>query len=90
MITLIARTEPDTPCTEFLSDPEWKILFRTVNKEKSLPEKVPAIGEVIIWIARLGGFLARKSDGMPGTLTLWRGWKRVTDLTEGWNLATHP
>jgi len=34
---------------------------------KSLPEKVPAIGEVIIWIARLGGFLARKSDGMPGT-----------------------
>jgi hypothetical protein len=25
--------------------------------------------------------LARKSDGMPGTLTLWRGWKRVTDLT---------
>ena len=89
MITLIARTEPDTPCTEFLSDPEWKILFRTVNKGKSLPEKVPAIGEVIIWIARLGGFLARKSDGMPGTLTLWRGWKRVTDLTEGWNLATH-
>jgi Transposase DNA-binding/Transposase Tn5 dimerisation domain len=90
MITLIARTEPNTPCTEFLSDPEWKILFRTVNKGKSLPEKVPAIGEVIIWIARLGGFLARKSDGMPGTLTLWRGWKRVTDLTEGWNLATHP
>jgi hypothetical protein len=90
MITLIARTEPDTSCTEFLSDPEWKILFRTVNKGKSLPEKVPAIGEVIIWIARLGGFLARKSDGMPGTLTLWRGWKRVTDLTEGWNLATHP
>ena len=90
MITLIARTEPDTPCTEFLSDPEWKILFRTVNKGKSLPEKVPAIGEVIIWIARLGGFLARKSDGMPGTLTLWRGWKRVTDLTEGWNLATPP
>ena len=89
MITLIARTQPDTPCTEFLSDPEWKILFRTVNKGESLPEKTPAIGVVVIWIARLGGFLARKSDGMPGTLTLWRGWKRVTDLTEGWNLATH-
>lgn len=87
MITLIARTEPDMPCTEFLSDPEWKILFRTVNKGRLLPEKAPAIGDVVIWIARLGGFLARKSDGMPGTLTLWRGWKRLTDLTEGWNLA---
>ena len=87
MITLIARTEPDTPCTEFLSDPEWTVLYRTVNKAKSLPEKAPTIGEVVVWIARLGGFLARKSDGMPGTLTLWRGWKRLTDLTEGWNLA---
>jgi hypothetical protein len=50
-------------------------------------EKASDIGEVVVWIARLGGFLARKSDGMPGTLTLWRGWKRLTDLTEGWNLA---
>ncbi len=33
------------------------------------------------------GYLARKSDGSPGTLTLWRGWKRLTDLTEGWALA---
>ena len=87
MITLLARTEPETPCTEFLSDSEWKVLFRTANKAKSLPTKTPAIGEVVVWIARLGGFLARKSDGMPGTLTLWRGWKRLTDLTEGWNLA---
>ena len=47
------------------------------------------LGEVVIWIARLGGFLARKGDGMPGTMTLWRGWKRLTDLTEGWNLAIH-
>ena len=87
MITLIARTEPDTPCTEFLSDLEWKVLFQSVNKGTSLPEKAPAIGQVVIWIARLGGFLARKSDGMPGTLTLWRGWKRLADLSEGWNLA---
>jgi len=88
MITLIARTEPDTPCTEFLSDPEWKVLYRSVNKGKALPKNVPAIGDVTIWIARLGGFLARKSDGMPGTIALWRGWKRLTDLTDGWNLAT--
>lgn len=87
MITLIARTAPATPCTEFLSDTEWKVLFRSVNKEKPLPKKIPVVGEVVVWIARLGGFLARKSDGMPGTLTLWRGWKRLTDLIAGWGLA---
>src|SRR3954454_3293974 len=25
-------------------------------------------------VARLGGFLARKSDGEPGWLTIWKGW----------------
>lgn len=87
MITLIARTDPQTPCTAFLSALEWKVLFRRVNKGTSLPENAPSMGEVVVWIARLGGFLARKSDGRPGTVTLWRGWKRLTDLTEGWGLA---
>jgi hypothetical protein len=40
------------------------------------------------WIAQLGGFLARKGDKKPGPITLWRGWKRLTDLLEGWNLAS--
>ena len=36
-----------------------------------------------ISIARLGGFLARKSDGTPGWQTLWRGWSRLQEMTEG-------
>jgi hypothetical protein len=36
-----------------------------------------------IAIARLGGFLARKSDGTPGWQTLWRGWYRLRDMTHG-------
>ncbi|MEI7881766.1 MAG: IS4 family transposase [bacterium] len=88
MITLIARATPCTPCSELLADHEWKILFMKINKSHKLPEKVPTIGEVVIWIARLGGFLARKGDGMPGTITLWRGWKRLMDLAEGWSLAS--
>jgi len=87
MITLVARTDPATPCSTLLADHEWKVLFLKVNKNKPLPPKPPPIGDVVIWVAKLGGYLARKSDGPPGTITLWRGWKRLTDLTEGWNLA---
>ncbi len=36
-----------------------------------------------IWIARMGGYLARKSDGPPGWQTLWRGWNRLRQMTEG-------
>ena len=87
MVTLIARTTPMTPCSLFLSEREWRVLFLKVNKNKQIPNKPPNIGEVVIWIARLGGYLARKNDGPPGSITLWRGWKRLTDLTEGLYLA---
>jgi len=87
MITLVARTNPATSCSTLLADHEWKVLFLKANKNKPLPPRPPPIGDVVIWIAKLGGYLARKSDGPPGTITLWRGWKRLTDLTEGWNLA---
>jgi hypothetical protein len=36
-----------------------------------------------ITIARLGGFLARKADGTPGWQTLWRGWNKLRQMTEG-------
>ena len=87
MLTLMARTEPELPCTEFLSETEWCVLFRAVDKQSALPQSPPPIRDAVIWIARLGGFLARKSDGMPGTLALWRGWKRLSDLTHGWSIA---
>lgn len=87
MLTLMARTEPELPCTEFLSDTEWRVLSCAVNKHVASPQSPPPIRDAVVWIARLGGFLARKSDGMPGTLALWRGWKRLADLTHGWTIA---
>jgi len=83
MITLIARTDPNIPCTKFLAQQEWRVLC-LINKKIHDP---PTIGEAVTWIAKLGGYLDRKGDGPPGTITLWRGWKRLTDLTAGWNLA---
>jgi len=87
-VTLIVRTNPSMPCSIFLSEQEWTVLSIKVTKNSDPPTVPPSIADAVIWIARLGGYLARKSDGPPGTLTLWRGWKRLTDLTEGWRMAT--
>lgn len=38
---------------------------------------------VLVMTARLGGFLARKHDGMPGWQTIWRGWQRLMWMCEG-------
>jgi hypothetical protein len=87
MITLIARTKPSMPCSEFLSELEWTVLMVKSSRNRSLPANPPPMDEMLISIAKLGGYLARKRDGPPGTLALWRGWKRLMDLTEGWSMA---
>ena len=83
----IARIDPATSCSTYLTDQEWKVLFLHTNKNKAIPKKPPTIGIAVIWMAKLGGYLARKNDGPPGTLSLWRGWKRLVDLSEGLKLA---
>lgn len=87
MITLLARTNPSLPCSQFLSEQEWTVLAIKSSRSRTPPVVSPTLAEALIWIAKLGGYLARKSDGPPGTLALWRGWKRLIDLTEGWCLA---
>ncbi|HVA89992.1 MAG TPA: IS4 family transposase, partial [Chloroflexota bacterium] len=39
------------------------------------------------WVARLGGFLARRRDGEPGVKVLWRGLRNLHYLVKGWHLA---
>jgi hypothetical protein len=88
MLRELARQEPEAPCTSILSDDAWKALWIHFNK-KSLTANVqiPTVKQAILWIGRLGGHLNRKSDGMPGVRTLWRGWRDLTILVEGYRLG---
>jgi hypothetical protein len=38
---------------------------------------------LLVSVARVGGFIGRKSDGMPGWQTIWRGWHRLMWMCEG-------
>lgn len=85
-ITLFNRHAPTAPCTHVLTETEWKALYTITHKTRRLPPKPPTVAEATVWIAKLGGFLARKSDGTPGVTTLWRGWQRLTDISNTWSL----
>jgi Domain of unknown function (DUF4338)/Transposase Tn5 dimerisation domain/Transposase DNA-binding len=78
-LTYLGRATPDLPCDTVFDDDLWKgvIVFRT---RKPPPEKPPSLRAMIRMIAGLGGFLGRKSDGEPGTQTLWRGLQRADDI----------
>jgi hypothetical protein len=81
-ITLISRVSPNASCYLFLNDIEWKILYRKFQKGKKIPKKEPTVRQCVHWIARLGGFLARKKDGEPGILYMWRGLKYFAAMVE--------
>jgi hypothetical protein len=38
---------------------------------------------VLVAVARMGGFLARRHDGLPGWETIWRGWQRLIWMCQG-------
>ncbi len=39
-------------------------------------------------IARLGGYLEHRRNTPIGIGVLWRGWLKLYDKSEGWQLAT--
>lgn len=72
-------------CILIFSESEWKSVYCRLHKKKSLPEEPPNMREMVILVARLGGFLARKSDGYPGVQTMWKGLQRMHDYAQAWD-----
>jgi hypothetical protein len=85
-LTTIGRTNPNLPCNILLAEEEWQVLYVKIHKVVPPNNIIPTIKEVIIWVARLGGYLARNNDPYPGPIVIWRGWQRLFDLVQGWQM----
>ena len=82
-LTYLYRLKPNIRCGGVLSEYEWKALWIKFKGNKNFPEKPPQIKVVVKWIAQLGGFLWRKSDGPPGITVMWNGWRKLSVYAEG-------
>jgi len=88
-LTYEARRNPDTPCDQVLEACEWQALYCRIHRTSQPPGTPPTLWRAVRWIAQLGGFLGRKSDGEPGVKTIWLGLRRLNDLAAMWQLL-HP
>jgi hypothetical protein len=76
----LARNRPDEPVeAESFGVSALEIL----SAKYCLPKGGWTNQTVLIAVARMGGFLARKHDGMPGWQTIWRGWSKLLCMCEG-------
>lgn len=83
-ITYAARITPDASCTEVFEEEEWRVLYRVANKTTTLPATPPTVKEAVGYLAKLGGFLGRKSDGDPGVKVIWRGFQALHVLLDNY------
>ena len=89
-LTNVQRIDPALPCTTALADHEWRALYALATRLATEPTEIPTVGQVVIWIAQLGGFLNRKGDGHPGVTVIWRGWQRLQDSLSMWLVFNPP
>jgi hypothetical protein len=82
-----SRELPDDPISDWLPSAQWQALWCHVYQRTDPPSTSPTVRQAVRWIARLGGFLGRKSDGEPGTTTLWRGLEQLDAMTRMWQLC---
>jgi hypothetical protein len=80
---LAARIDPQLPLGKHEVEENLLAVLRKLHP----PKGPPTVGWLWVSIAKLGGFLGRRSDGHPGWLTLWRGWQTLMILLRGYELA---
>lgn len=77
-MTMIGRASPSLS-SEFLFETiEWQTAY-IMTYEKPPPDEPPTLKDMLAMIARLGGFLARKHDGEPGPIVMWKGLRALHD-----------
>ena len=83
-LTYWQRTQPEHPAESVLTTVQLQVL-----KAKSSPlPKTLTVAWAIAAIARLGGYLEHRRKTPIGIQVLWRGWTKLHDLVEGWQLAS--
>jgi hypothetical protein len=82
-VMMLGRECPELPCDAVFEAEEWQAVYAVV-KQEAPPAEPPSIGEMVVLIATLGGYLGRQGDGPPGPKAVWVGMQRMTDLGLAW------
>ncbi|MBU1976969.1 MAG: IS4 family transposase [Nanoarchaeota archaeon] len=75
----IVRHNPETDAKDYVEKEDINIIRAYYKVEK----REMTIDRFLRYIAQMGGFLNRKSDGNPGWESIWEGWKFFLGMKEG-------
>ena len=85
-LTMTARSGGDALPSSVFTKEEMVLLDHLVPDRNIAPCNSNLVS-YLVNLARLGGYLARISDGPPGNTVLWRGLRRLNDIHLGFLAA---
>jgi hypothetical protein len=83
-VTYLHRTQPNAPALEILNPVQMEVL--KAQRSKKLPSTL-TVAWAMESVAALGGYLEHRRNTPIGIQVLWRGWLKLHDLCQGWQLA---
>lgn len=81
-----ARHDPDASCEAYFSRDEWQPAYLVYTDGGEIPCEPPTISELMLIIAELGGWQRKKNQGPPGSMTIWRGLRRMEAYAEAFKV----
>jgi len=84
LMTLLGRETTALPAEILFSNIELQVL-RAYAKKKDL-EPPSTLRDTVRLVARIGGYLGRKSDPEPGHQLMWQGYQQLQLMCEGFAL----
>jgi hypothetical protein len=85
----LGRECPELPCDLVFDESEWKPVVVVLKGRAELAHK-PTLGEMVLMVGELGGYVRRKNDPHPGMKSMWIGYMRVADFARCWECFGPP
>jgi hypothetical protein len=79
-IIYVGRVDPECKADELFNEYEWKSPY--IFLKEPIPDKPPALAEIILQIARMGGYKMQKASAPPGVKSMWLGFQALNIASE--------
>ena len=86
-LTMFNRTSPEERPELVFTETEMRVLDAKISNTGKIRDMPRSVERYVIMLARLGGYIGRRSDRPPGNKVIWRGMVRLTDIVFGVMLA---
>ncbi|MDB5385114.1 MAG: family transposase, partial [Planctomycetaceae bacterium] len=72
-----ARLDGEASCEKYFKPEEWQPAYLVYHDGERQPVEPPTMMEFMLMIAELGGWQRKKTQGPPGSTTIWRGIRKM-------------